>query len=167
MKKVIAERFTDAHEGDVVVFIIGMRVNKWWAVHKWLPVFSAMPGMIKELYINKSLGFLSTEMFFGRTVMLVQYWRSYEELSAYAKGHQHLHAWKNFNRRIGTNGSVGIYHETYIVPKENREGIYVNMPPFGLSKASGYEKITPATATSKKRLATKDASSLNQDQTQP
>ena len=36
-------------EGDFVVFLIGMRVNKPWKIHKWLPVFLAMPRMIKEL----------------------------------------------------------------------------------------------------------------------
>ena len=36
-------------EGDFVVFIIGMRVNRPWKLHKWVPVFLAMPRMLKEL----------------------------------------------------------------------------------------------------------------------
>jgi hypothetical protein len=36
-------------KGDFVVFLIGMRINKPWKVSKWLPVFLAMPRMIKEL----------------------------------------------------------------------------------------------------------------------
>ncbi|KEF41881.1 MAG: hypothetical protein ER33_09045 [Cyanobium sp. CACIAM 14] len=36
-------------EGDFVVFLIGMRINKIWKVHRWLPVFQAMPRMIREL----------------------------------------------------------------------------------------------------------------------
>ncbi|WP_079478289.1 DUF4188 domain-containing protein [Halobacillus salinus] len=152
MAKVISERFTAAHEDDVVVFIIGMRINKWWALHKWIPVFFAFPRMVQELYSNKDLGFLSTELYFGRTTMSVQYWRSSAELMAYAKGMKHLKAWKNFNKKIGTDGSVGIYHETYIVPNENYECIYANMPPFGLSKAAGHKSITAATSSARKRL---------------
>ncbi len=36
-------RVTATLEGDFVVFMIGMRFNKLWAIHKWLPVFLAMP----------------------------------------------------------------------------------------------------------------------------
>ena len=36
----------------LVVFLIGMRINKWWKIHQWLPVFLAMPKMIKELYTH-------------------------------------------------------------------------------------------------------------------
>lgn len=31
-------RYTAQLEGPVVVFIIGMRVNRLWAAHRWLPV---------------------------------------------------------------------------------------------------------------------------------
>lgn len=55
-------RYTTENSEEVVVFIIGMRINKRLAVHKWFPVFKAMPGMIKELYTHKEeLGFLSIE----------------------------------------------------------------------------------------------------------
>lgn len=65
-KKIYTGRYTTANDEDIVVFIIGMRVNKRLAFHKWLPVFKAMPGMIKELYVNKEeLGFLSMETYFG------------------------------------------------------------------------------------------------------
>ena len=35
-------------EGDFVVFLIGLRINKPWMLHKWLPVFRAMPRMIQS-----------------------------------------------------------------------------------------------------------------------
>ncbi|MCA0986770.1 DUF4188 domain-containing protein [Guptibacillus algicola] len=151
-KEVFPGRYTAEEKQDVVVFVIGMRVNKWWAIHKWLPVFAAMPGMIKELLINKSLGCLSMESFFGRTTLMIQYWRSTEDLLSYAHGEKHLTAWKNFNKRVGDNKAVGIYHETYIVPKDNSECIYGNMPKFGLSKALGHTPITSKSSTAKKRL---------------
>lgn len=152
-KEIFPGRYTAEQKEDVVVFIIGMRMNKWWAVHKWFPVFIAMPLIIRELYQNRVPGFLSMETFFNlRTTAMIQYWRSSEELIAYAKGPTHLTAWKKFNKKVGNNDSVGIYHETYVVPKENVESIYGNMPVFGLAKARGHQKITPAINSARKRL---------------
>ena len=42
---VLADRLTAEMDGDFVVFLIGMRVNKPWKVHKWLPVARAMPRL--------------------------------------------------------------------------------------------------------------------------
>ena len=60
-----------------------------------------------------------------------------DQLLAYAKNKnsEHLPAWKAFNKSIGTDGSVGIWHETYAVSAGNYENVYVNMPEFGLGKA--------------------------------
>ena len=49
MAKLIKERVTVANEQELVVFLIGMRVNNVWKVHKWLPVATAMTRMLKEL----------------------------------------------------------------------------------------------------------------------
>jgi hypothetical protein len=49
MGQIISERMAAEIEGDFVVFIIGMRVNRPWKLHKWVPVFLAMPRMLKEL----------------------------------------------------------------------------------------------------------------------
>jgi hypothetical protein len=76
-------------------------------------------------------------MWFGRTTIMLQYWRSTEQLLAYAKNRNasHLPAWKAFNLAIGTSGDVGVWHETYAVSPGRFENVYVNMPPFGLGKA--------------------------------
>jgi hypothetical protein len=42
----IGNRVTGRIEGDFVVFLIGMRVNKPWKLHKWMSIARAMP---KEL----------------------------------------------------------------------------------------------------------------------
>lgn len=131
------ERLSAERNGEFVVFLIGMRVNRIWKIHKWLPVMAAMPKMIKELMATKDSGLLSYEMWFGRTTIMLQYWESKEKLLAYAvdKNAEHLPAWKAFNQRIGTSGDVGIWHETYVVAPGAYENIYVNMPEFGLGKA--------------------------------
>jgi len=128
------QRMTARMPGPFVVFLIGMRVNRPWLVHKWLPVARAMPRMLRELYAHPELGFLGAQVWFSRTIILVQYWRSTEALMSYAKAKDsaHLPAWQAFNRAVGTDGSVGIWHETYAASPGTYENVYVNMPAFGL-----------------------------------
>lgn len=47
--KPVPGRTTADAEGDVVVLLIGMRVNHFWAVHQWLPVMLSMFRMLGEL----------------------------------------------------------------------------------------------------------------------
>lgn len=131
------DRLTARLDGEFAVFLIGLRLNRPWAVRRWLPVASAMPRMLRELYAQPQLGLLSHEMWFSRTILLVQYWRSMDALLAYAHDRQaaHLPAWQAFNQAIGTDGSVGIWHETYLAGPGRYENVYVNMPPFGLGRA--------------------------------
>jgi hypothetical protein len=122
-----------------VVFLIGMRINKWWLPHKWLPAFFAMVPMLTELYKNKErFGFLDAKTWVARTVIVVQYWRSLDELLDYARnaGAEHHPAWKRFNRVVGNNGAVGIYHEAYVLRPAEIHTVYRNMPLFGLGKAT-------------------------------
>ena len=138
MAKVFPGRFTAQIEGDFVVFLIGMRVNRPLLVHKWLPVAAAMPRMIKELRQHPELGLLHAQFFVsGLTIMNVQYWRSFNQLHAYAhtRDNEHMPAWAAFNRKVGGNGSVGLFHETYEVQGGHYECIYANMPRLGLAVA--------------------------------
>src|SRR3954468_22945192 len=100
MAKILAKRVTAEVEGDFVVFLIGMRINKPWKLHKWLPVFLAMPRMLKELERHPESGCLGHIMGLG---VIVQYWRSFEHLEAYARSKdlQHWPAWIAFNQRLG------------------------------------------------------------------
>ena len=132
MAKIIPARMTAEIEGDFVVFVIGMRINKLWKVHKWLPVFLAMPRMLKELERKRDSGFLGSV---SGGLLIVQYWRSFEQLEAYARSHDHLHwpAWVAFNKRMReSRGDVGIWHETYMVRAGQYEAIYSGMPRWGL-----------------------------------
>jgi hypothetical protein len=141
---VVPQRMTAALDGEVAVFLIGMRINRFWKIHKWWPVFMAMPRMIRELQAHRELGLLHLEYWFGRTTIMVQYWKSFEALEAYAKSrdHEHLPAWAAFNRNVASNGDVGIWHETYRVRAGEHKCIYNNMPPFGLARAT---QLVPAT----------------------
>ena len=137
MASTVNARRTGRIEGEFVVFLIGMRVNRWWKFWQWLRVASAMPRMLRELNEHAELGFLGAESWFGRTTVMVSYWRSMDQLLAYArsKTHAHLPAWRSFNRLVGTDGDVGVWHETYRSRPGDHETVYVNMPPFGLGRA--------------------------------
>jgi len=144
MAKILAQRVTAEIGSEVCVFLIGMRVNRPWKVHRWWPVASAMRRMLVELKTLPDSGFLGVEQWIGNPSLMMQYWRSFEALEAYATNRDlvHLPAWAEFNRRIGSNGDVGIWHETYRVRPGDFECVYNNMPAFGLAKAT---TLVPAT----------------------
>jgi Domain of unknown function (DUF4188) len=123
---------------EVVVFLIGMRINKPWKVRAWWPVFVAMPKMLKYLAEHPEKGLLGFQQAFLPSPILVQYWRSFEDLARFARNRDdpHLEPWRQFNRRVGRSGDVGIWHETYRVRTADIETIYGNMPPTGLAAAT-------------------------------
>jgi Domain of unknown function (DUF4188) len=140
MSAVINGRRTATLDDEAVVFIIGMRINRTLSVRSWLPAFRAMPKMLAELSRDRSLGLVHAQSFWmGRTIVAIQYWESWEKLNAYARARdlEHLPAWREFNRLVRDNGTVGIFHETYRVGPGRAESLYGNMPPFGLAAAFG------------------------------
>jgi hypothetical protein len=148
-------RFTaELSEGGVVVFVIGMRFNHWWRVDKWWFTFYAMIRMLRYLDAGDE-GLLASKYWFGRTLLLVQYWRTVDELMAFAtnSGAPHLDAWRTFNRRVGNDGSVGIFHETYHVLPGNSETMYVNMPLFGLGAATSHVPVDKGRDRARQRMA--------------
>jgi hypothetical protein len=156
---IVPERMTAKIEGDFVVFLIGMRVNKPWKVWQWAPVASTMPRMLIELAQKPELGLLHARTFFGfPNIFVIQYWRSFEHLHRYAVATEnaHLPAWKAFNKAVASNGDVGIWHETYLVPAGQYECVYNNMPPWGLALAGEAAPAQGARKSAKGRLKQTD-----------
>lgn len=153
MAKVIAQRMSAEIEGEFVVFLIGMRINRPWKVRSWWPVFTAMPRMLKELQARPDSGFLGHTGLSMKVIVL--YWRSFDHLEAYARDPERAHwpAWTEFNRRIrAAEGDVGIWHETYLIAPGRHETIYNGMPPFGLGKATRLVPATGNRAAARERL---------------
>ncbi|MBF2085916.1 DUF4188 domain-containing protein [Thermoleptolyngbya sp. C42_A2020_037] len=162
-------RYTAQIDTEFVVFLIGMRVNQPWAFGKWLPVAQAMGPMIKTLtdfsqYLKSAIGaqamgpmiktltehpekgFLGAESFFRLFplgIMMMSYWRSFEDLERFARSpsEPHLPAWQAFNKAVGSDGSVGIWHETYLIQPGQYEAIYGSMPVFGLAAATEHVPV--------------------------
>ena len=158
MSAILDHRVSARIEGDFVVFLIGMRINKVWKLRQWTPVARAMPKMLGELEAAPAeAGFLG----FTRLglLALVQYWRSFDHLEAYARAKEKKHwpAWVEFNRRIkDVRGDVGIWHETYLVRSGEYEAIYSGMPLMGLAKAGRFAPVREGTETARARLGTEE-----------
>ncbi|MEU5596158.1 DUF4188 domain-containing protein [Streptomyces sp. NPDC020298] len=159
-KRVVPGRTTAGAEGDVVVLLIGMRINHFWGVHHWLPVFLAMPRMLRELRKDPGRGLLGHVLLTAspRTYYVVQYWESKEKLYAYASSPDMFHhrAWSIINRKEKAGKSrqhVGLWHETYVASEGAYESIYADMPAFGLAAAHGQVPLERRGRRAKDRFA--------------
>jgi hypothetical protein len=151
MAKVNEGRWTAEVEGDFVVFLIGARPN---SIVNLVRSFGDLGGrrgmghMLKYLSEQPEKGLLGYQMGFPT---IVQYWRSFEHLEAFARDADdpHLEPWRNYWRRVGRSGRTGIWHETYLVRAGEYEAIYGNMPTIGLGKAG---TLLPVAESSTARL---------------
>lgn len=155
MARINAGRFTHRHSGDLVVFLIGMRINSPWRPDLWLPAFLAMPRMLNELFKEPGSGLLGCRFALGAGgPVIVQYWESVEKLYAYASApeSEHRPAWTAFNRQARkAPKAVGIWHETFQVSRA--ESMYVSMPTEGLARATELVPVGPGRHHARERLA--------------
>jgi hypothetical protein len=151
-------RYTAEMSDDFVVFLIGMRLNRPWKVHKWLPVFSAMPRMLRWLDQHPEAGLLNWHNAWIKGPAVVQYWRTFEQLERFARatGQPHVPTWKWFNRTLGASGDLGIWHETYKVRANQCECIYINMPRSGLAGAGAHAPIGSTGQSAARRIGATD-----------
>lgn len=136
MARALQGRHTAKIDGDFVVFLIGATINLRNPIQsvRDLGGRRGMKFMLDYLVAHPEKGLLGYEM--GRPI--IQYWRSFEHLEAFAKdkGDPHLAAWRNYWKRVGNQNRTGIWHETYLVRAGEYEAVYANIRPFGLAKAS-------------------------------
>jgi hypothetical protein len=156
MAEVFPGRFTACTDAkSTAVFLIGMRFNRLSRPRSWLPVVTAMPRMLQHLLAEPEYGLLGYQNWFGRTTIMVSYWRSAADVQRFASDPDapHAAAWRDFTRRVGSSGRVGIWHELYTVHRGEYEAVYANMPRFGLGAALEHTPVGPGLRTSKQRMA--------------
>lgn len=138
MNEIYEGRWTARLDEPFVVLLIGIRINKPWHIHRWLPLVFQMSQMLRELNDNGDPGFLGGQTWFGRTTVLIQYWRSIEELEVYskAKHKNRTPAWETFNRAVEGTDSVGVYHEFYSIEEGCYDNTFINMPRTLLSSVA-------------------------------
>jgi hypothetical protein len=145
-------------DGDFVVFLIGARFSARHPVRTVRDLGGrrgGMKAMLDHLVAHPEKGLL------GYTVgypTIVQYWRSFEHLEAFARDEDdpHVATWRRYWQRVGTRAGTGIWHETYLVRAGEYEAIYGNMPAFGLGAASRVVPIAEA-STARLRLRRRSA----------
>ena len=113
---------------------VGIQVRRlsgaWYA---W-KVSRAVAAEAKEA-VEAAAGLLLSERFvigpghFG----VLQYWRGFEEMEAWTRRAPHSEWWRGAVERMRAKGDFGIYHETYLVPRDRVESIYLNCRPAGLA----------------------------------
>jgi hypothetical protein len=147
-------RWTAEIDGDFVVFIIGARINSKRHLFSALRDLGGRRGMnhmLEYLMDHPEKGLLGYQtMGFAN----VQYWRSFEQLEAFAKDKDdpHLDAWRNYWRRVGKDTRTGIWHETYLVRGGEYEAIYGNMPRVGLAKVGELLPVGSTNDTAARRI---------------
>lgn len=156
MTTIYPGRFTAQTDLPFVVFLIGMRINKLWAIHKWLPVAQAMVPMLTTLYQHPQKGFLGgyTTLGSGGPVQ-IQYWRSFEDLERFAHNPDdpHLPAWRAFYQSQKRDETyVGIWHETYLIQPGQFEAVYSSMPRFGLANVMEHAPVIQTNNLARERL---------------
>ncbi|KAL3893513.1 MAG: hypothetical protein SGARI_008130 [Bacillariaceae sp.] len=130
-------------EGDFVVFHIGFRPNnKIDKFSKWMG--DAFESMVEELENDPKLGFLGGEFYAGTTgTFMVQYWKSTDQLNAYARDSTNRHAspWAKLMKMGRESADYGFWHETFEVQAGQYESIFVNCPPMLLGNCHETELI--------------------------
>ena len=152
MASILTGKRTALPERDLVVFLIGARINKWWLLPLALPILAKMRKMQLELLADPDSGLLGFQSLGGADV---QYWRSIEDLMVYAeaRNREHKPAAKKFYQKLFKNQAVGVWHETYVVASGQYENMYINMPAFGLGKVLPLLEAKDQLATAQGRLA--------------
>jgi len=134
MSKLQFGRLTVDNDQDLVVLLIGARINRWWLLPLSVPILAKMNVMVRELLADPSSGLLGVQPL--GLFSSVQYWRSYEHLHRYAHDKQKTHrpTWTQYFAKVFKNSAIGIWHETYMLSGGRYESIYVNMPSHGLGR---------------------------------
>ena len=111
--------------------------------------------MLKKVAQDPTLGLLHVmNGATGRTVYLVQYWKSFEHLQRFAhdKDLPHLEPWRDYVKKVGSSGDVGVFHETYRVQPGTYECIYANMPLMGLAAATEHVPVKKRGESASERI---------------
>lgn len=138
MVAIVTERMAAEIDGDFVIYINGMRLNKLRAVHKYLFAGLKAAKMFEELEKDPDSGFLGyLPAYMGpRSGAAIQYWRSLEDIRRFARDPDDLHvpAWQWYNEEVGNNGGLGFWAELYVIEDGDYETFYRNMRPIGLGE---------------------------------
>lgn len=140
-------RLAPVVEGDFVLLLLGIKPHSLLKFWKWMPIVRAMVNMGRELEQKKDSGFLGYEVYVGLQPLIIQYWRSFEHMRSHPAP-----KWVVLTQRSQLETSLGVWHETYLIRAGDFEGVYSNMPDFGLGKVGTLVDAKGKLATAAGRL---------------
>jgi hypothetical protein len=138
-----------------VVFLFGMRWNRPRGLPRFLWGLRVLRRVLADLNGGHQPGFLASHVYLGaRTLIATQYWESFDTLDAYARDHAlpHRRAWQRYLREALNDPAMGLWHETYLVEPGSWEGVYVNMPAWGLGAAAELVEMRTTRNSARDRL---------------
>ena len=156
MAKVHPGRYTARVDRPLVVFAIGMRLNRPSAIHRWLRPMMNTVRMWRHVQRRRPARYLGGYLFvYWCGIGMIQYWEDIDHLVAFSHDdtQPHLAAWRQLAALTRVDHTFGYWHETYRVTPGTSEAIYGSMPIFGLAAASIHEPIRSATESAQQRLA--------------
>lgn len=160
MADLLDGRWTAQVDGDFVVFIIGAQVRNPLRAARALPLLGQMRKMLADLERKQGTpdaveGYLGHQLHgLGPIGVIVQYWRSFDDLERFARdpGDRHAKVWRAWFRAAQhKNRAVGIWHESFGVLAGRYEAVYENVTRIGLLRAGIPERIGQR-STARQRL---------------
>jgi hypothetical protein len=149
-RKRVNRRTVDLAEyPNLVMIILGMRVNAWTGIKTLLGI---RPKIVKSVS-DQPEGLLHHEMFlfslFPPHAGMRQYWRDFESLETWARSQPHRDWWQAFLR---SSRGTGFWHETYSM-RGGIEAVYDDMPsPVGMMHFAPIEPAHGPMFTARQRL---------------
>ncbi|KAK0725570.1 hypothetical protein B0H67DRAFT_570882 [Lasiosphaeris hirsuta] len=136
---------------DITIMILAARSNHPLGMlgPGYRDVADHFNGMLNHLWKGgENYGFLGSsswlsanERHAGNQIMVVTYFRSQEELHAFAHGPLHSKAWNWWNSIAKTHPYLSIMHEVYTMPKGHWENIFVNNHLTGIAATNARVEI--------------------------
>jgi hypothetical protein len=136
----------DPASSEICVFLISARCNH--PLGLFGPNYKALADHMQHLIFlleasGPTSGFLGANSYISANdrpasneIMIVMYFKSYEDLYRFAHEDAHRGAWNWWNGLVkdGKDGCLSIAHEVYAVPKGKWENVYVNYAASGFGE---------------------------------
>ncbi|KAI1503397.1 hypothetical protein F5X99DRAFT_375123 [Biscogniauxia marginata] len=136
------EKFADK---PVAIFLIGIRCNH--PLGRLHPTYQKLNDYMDEIYqdaednrakngyLGRTPDLIPTEYSHNNTLLSMSYWKTIEDLEAFARRPIHIKSLKFLSYQVLKSDrphDLGVLHEVLVCPAGHWEGIYSNIPPWGL-----------------------------------
>jgi Domain of unknown function (DUF4188) len=148
-------RWMARRDEPFAVFVFGMRLNRLRGLPRFAWGLRVLRRILRDLDAHPGRGFLAGQVYWaGRTLVAVQYWESFDALDAWARDHRlpHRKPWQRYLREALGDEAMGLWHETYLASPGNWEGVYVNMPAWGLAAGVDAVEMQATRGSARERL---------------